>query len=83
MWLSISAARRNVSGKPIPIPGTDEVIPDGTFAIYNTTEVHFDDRFYPDPTKFDPTRHLEGREEYKQDIYTCKRLPSILTLNCC
>lgn len=72
MWLSISAARRNIGKDPIPIPGSNEVIPPNTFAIYNTTEVHFSDKLYPDPTKFDPTRHIEGREEYKQEMYGCK-----------
>ena len=74
MWLSISAARRNTGKAPIPIPGTDEVIPSMTFAIYNTTETHFSDALYPDPTKFDPERHLPDREEYKQETYGCEYL---------
>jgi Cytochrome P450 len=72
MWLSISAARRNIGEDPIPIPGSNEVIPPMTFAIYNTTETHFSDKLYPDPTKFDPERYLKGREEFKQETYGCK-----------
>ncbi|KAK3680325.1 hypothetical protein LTR37_021337 [Vermiconidia calcicola] len=69
IWLNISAARRNTGKAPITISGTDEVIPSMTFAIYNTTETHFSDTLYPDPTKFDPERHLPDREEYKQETY--------------
>ena len=72
MWLSISATRRNIGNDPIPIPGSNEVIPPMTFVVYNTTETHFCDKLYPDPTKFDPERYLPGREEFKQESYSCK-----------
>lgn len=72
IWLSISAARRNIDKDPTPIPGSNEVIPPMTFAIYHTTETHFSDKLYPDPTKFDPERYLKDREEFKQETYGCK-----------
>jgi cytochrome P450 len=72
MWTSFSVTRLNTSSKPIPIPNTDEVIPPKTFVIYNSTEVQYDENLYPQPTKFDPERYLEGREEFKKETYGCK-----------
>ncbi|PHH92987.1 hypothetical protein CDD83_2820 [Cordyceps sp. RAO-2017] len=69
MWTSFSMARLNMSSDPIPIPGTDEVIPGNTFVCYNSTEVNFSEQLYPDPAKFDPARFLEGREEFKKETY--------------
>ncbi|GFF40034.1 hypothetical protein IFM58399_05788 [Aspergillus lentulus] len=69
MWTSFSMARLNVSPNPIPIPGSDEVIPGNTFVCYNSTEVNFSDTLYPDPKKFDPSRFLDGREEFRNEAY--------------
>ncbi len=60
--------RQNMSPKPIPIPGTDEVIPAGSFVAYNTGDVHYNEKLYPNPRKLDPFR--EAREELKQS-YDC------------
>jgi sterol 14-demethylase len=65
-------ARLNLSPNPIPIPGSDEVIPANTFVCYNSTEVNFSDALYPDPKKFDPTRFLDGREEFRNEAYGCE-----------
>jgi cytochrome P450 len=72
MWVSFNASRLNTSTDPILIPGSDEVIPGNTFVIYNTTQCNFNEELYPNPTKFDPERHTEGREEYKKEPYGCK-----------
>lgn len=72
MWVSFNASRLNTSTDPILIPGTDEVIPGNTFVIYNTTQCNFNEDLYPNPTKFDPERHSEGRKEYEKEAYGCK-----------
>ncbi|KAK3681352.1 putative cytochrome P450 oxidoreductase [Podospora appendiculata] len=69
MWTSFSVTRLNLSANSIPIPGSDEVVPGNTFVIYNSTEVNFSEELYPNPTKFDPERFLEGREEFKKETY--------------
>jgi cytochrome P450 len=79
MWTSFGVTRLNTSPNPIPIPGSDEVIPGNTFVIYNSTEVNFSEELYPNPTKFDPERFREGREEFKAQSYGCEyfREPTI------
>lgn len=72
MWTSFGVTRLNTSPDTIPIPGSDEVVPGNTFVIYNSTEVNFSEKLYPNPTKFDPERFTEGREEFKQEPYGCQ-----------
>lgn len=72
MWTSFSMVRLNESDKPISIPGSDEVVPGNTFVCYNSTEVNFSERLYPDANYFDPERFTEGREEFKKEAYGCK-----------
>jgi len=72
MWVSFNASRFNTSTDPILIPGSDEVIPGNTFVVYNTTQCNFNPELYPNPTKFDPERHLEGRQEYMKEPNGCK-----------
>ncbi|KAE8385292.1 cytochrome P450 [Aspergillus alliaceus] len=62
--------RQNIGSTPIPIPGTNEVIPPGSFASYNTTDVHYDEDLYPNPFKFDPDRFQEGRKEFEKQSYS-------------
>ncbi|KAL8824279.1 MAG: hypothetical protein Q9191_005164 [Dirinaria sp. TL-2023a] len=69
MWVAFPLPRFNHSESSIPIPGTDEVIPSGSFAVYNTVDVHYNDKLYPDPMKWDPERFREGREEFKREGY--------------
>ncbi|KAI2794170.1 hypothetical protein POX_a00760 [Penicillium oxalicum] len=69
MWVAFPMIRLNMASHAVPIPGTNEVVPAGSFAAYNTTEVHFNPELYPDPYKYDPNRFSEGREEFKKEAY--------------
>jgi cytochrome P450 len=73
-WTSFPVARLNVSNEAIPIPGSDEVIPAGAYAAYNSSEVNFDPVLYPNPHNFDPERFLEGRREFEKEPLGCKYL---------
>ena len=78
--------RQNMSSNPLRIPGTDEVIPSGSFVAYNTGDVHYNENLYPNPTKLDPERFSEGREEFKKETYSCEytsRPPSYAVSNDC
>ena len=72
MWVAFPMGRFNDTSNAIPIPGTDEVIPPGSFACYNTGDVHYSEKLYPNPMKWEPERWLEGREEFKQEAYGCE-----------
>lgn len=72
MWTSFSMARFNESDRPIPIPGSDEVVPGNTFVCYNSTEVNFSEKLYPNANYFDPDRFTEGSEEFKRETYGCE-----------
>lgn len=72
MWVAFPMGRLNDTPNPISIPGTDEVIPPGSFACYNTLDVHYSDKLYPNPMKWEPERFCEGREEFKKEAYGCK-----------
>ncbi|KAL9097480.1 MAG: hypothetical protein Q9165_000376 [Trypethelium subeluteriae] len=62
--------RRNISDKPIEIPGSKgEVIPAGHFATYHLADIHMDPYSFPEPQNFDPARFLPGREEDKKSAY--------------
>jgi cytochrome P450 len=76
MWVAFPMGRFNDTDKAIPIPGTEEVIPPGSFACYNTGDVHYSEKLYPNPMKWEPERWQEGREEFKQEAYGCKSLPT-------
>lgn len=76
MWVAFHMVRQNISRDPIPIPGTDQVIPPGSFVALNTMEVHFNPDLYENPGKYDPERWLEGRDHSKGQIYGCRWLTS-------
>ncbi|XP_019614789.1 PREDICTED: cytochrome P450 2C15-like [Branchiostoma belcheri] len=42
-------------------------IPNQTMVLPNLWSVHYDEKLFPDPYKFDPTRFLDGRGQYKKD----------------
>jgi len=68
-WTSFPVARLNVSDKPIPIPGSNEVIPAGAYGMYNSTEVNFDPNLFPDPHTFHPERFMAGRREFEKEPF--------------
>lgn len=51
-----------------PIPGEKLVIPKGTVVSFSVEAVHRDDKYWPNPTKFDPSRfnaeNKAGRNSY-------------------
>lgn len=71
VWTSFAVGRLNVSNEAIPIPESDEVIPPGAFAVWNSTELNFNDKLFPNPRKFDPMRFTEGRREFEQETHGC------------
>ncbi|XP_078692022.1 cytochrome P450 2C3-like [Branchiostoma floridae x Branchiostoma belcheri] len=42
-------------------------IPNQTMVLPNLWSVHYDEKLFPDPYKFDPTRFLDERGQYKKD----------------
>ncbi|KAK4982478.1 hypothetical protein LTR50_007718 [Elasticomyces elasticus] len=69
MWVAFPMGRRNDSKEDIKIPGTSEIIPAGALAAYNTIDVHYNDKLYPQPHMWDLARHAEGRREYEKESH--------------
>lgn len=69
MTVSFAALRRNV-GKELRVE--DAVIKPRDFLLYSLGRTHMDPEIYPEPTKFDPDRYLEGRDEDRKQ--TCAYL---------
>ncbi|KAG7108483.1 Cytochrome monooxygenase claM like protein [Verticillium longisporum] len=63
--LTGSSFRKNISGQDIPIGNSGEVIPRDAYAAYLHDELHMNPDVYPNPTEFDPGRHLDERGEGK------------------
>ena len=82
MWVAFPMGRMNDTPDAISIPGTDEVIPPGSFACYNTIDVHYNEELYPNPMKWEPERFREGREEFKKETYGCEYPNSVPFLLC-
>ena len=66
MTVSFAALRRNV-GKELMLENV--VIKRRDFLLYSLGRTHMDPEIYPEPTKFDPDRYLEGREEDRKQTY--------------
>ncbi|KAI7975243.1 hypothetical protein EIK77_003345 [Talaromyces pinophilus] len=75
LWVVFSMMRKNIGSTPVELPGSNEVIPAGSFAIYNTTEIHLNPELYPEPTKYKPERWMPGNDDYKKVAYGCKCFP--------
>lgn len=61
--------RKNVSGCDIPIGNSGVVVPDGSYAIYLSDNMHMDPRLYHNPLEFEPARFpnpvgLEDKEPH-------------------
>ncbi|KAG6022115.1 hypothetical protein E4U19_005259 [Claviceps sp. Clav32 group G5] len=69
MHVAFPMTRLNVSSRAIPLPGTGQVIPAGSFAAYNTNDVHLNEELYPDPLRFHPERFETPREGTKTETY--------------
>ncbi|KAI0854948.1 cytochrome P450 [Xylaria cubensis] len=66
--------RKNVSGSPVSIGGTNLVIPNRAFVSFLVDNVHMNPTLYPEPTTFNPERYLsinKGSEtsEHKPHAY--------------
>lgn len=72
MWVAFPMGRMNEGKEDIVIPGTNEIIPAGGLASYNTIDVHFNEKLYPEPMKWDPARFGPGRKEMEQEAHGCK-----------
>ena len=44
------------SSKPYKIPGSDYILPTGTLVAIPVYSIHHDERYWPEPEKFDPLR---------------------------
>lgn len=73
MWVAFPMGRVNEGTTDIKIPGTNEIIPAGGLASYNTIDVHYSEKLYPQPLKWDPARFGEGRKEMEKEAHGCKR----------
>ncbi|KAJ3493732.1 hypothetical protein NLG97_g4548 [Lecanicillium saksenae] len=69
MWVAFPMGRFNDTPDAIPIPDSDEVIPSGSFACYNTVDVHYNEKLYPDPMRWNPERWLDGGKEFESEAY--------------
>ncbi|EME79061.1 uncharacterized protein MYCFIDRAFT_204672 [Pseudocercospora fijiensis CIRAD86] len=69
MWVAFPMGRMNEGTTDIKIPGTDEVVPAGGLCCYNTIDVHYSEKLYPEPLKWDPARFGEGRKEMEQEAH--------------
>ena len=72
LHVSFPMLRQNMSSDSIRIPGSNEVIPAGSFVGYYTSDAHQNEDLYPNPTKLDPDRWLEGSDISKKQSYSCK-----------
>ncbi|KID84886.1 Cytochrome P450 [Metarhizium guizhouense ARSEF 977] len=69
MWVAFPMGRFNDTPDAISIPGSNQVIPPGSFACYNTIDAHYNEKLYPNAMKWDPERWSEGRMESDQEAY--------------
>ena len=55
--------------KDYEIPGTSIKIEKGTSIIISLLGLHRDEKYFPNPTKYDPDRFIEERKDYDEDMY--------------
>lgn len=53
--------------KDYQIPGTQHIIEKGTSVLIPVLGLQYDDKFYPNPTKFDPDRFEGATFKYRAD----------------
>jgi len=66
LTLSGSALRRNMH-HDLTLDGV--TIKRGDFLTYQVADAHMDPNIYGDPSKFDPSRYTEGREEDRKETF--------------
>jgi len=66
MSLSFAALRRNLV-KELKVD--DVIVKPGDFLLYSIGSLHMDPDIYTDPSKFDPDRYLEGRQEDRKEAF--------------
>ncbi|KAK5996005.1 Cytochrome P450 monooxygenase claM-like protein [Cladobotryum mycophilum] len=62
-----ASMRQNTSGKDIPVGNTGVVIPKDAFAVYPLEDAHMNENLYQNPSKWNPGRYLNDRDEGKQE----------------
>lgn len=72
MWVAFPMGRFNDTPDAISIPGSNRIIPPGSFACYNTIDAHYNEKLYANAMKLDPERWSEGRMESDQEAYGCE-----------
>lgn len=51
MWVALPMGRLNDTPDAISIPGSNQVIPPGSFACHNTIDAHYSEKLYPNAIK--------------------------------
>lgn len=55
--------------KDYRVPGTKFTIKKGTSVIISLLGVHRDEKFFPDPDKYNPDRFTDEKRAYNEDMY--------------
>jgi cytochrome P450 family 6 len=55
--------------KDYKIPGSSFTIKKGTSVIIPVLGIHRDERYFPNPNKYDPERFSDNRKDYFDDLY--------------
>lgn len=55
--------------KDYQVPDSSFVIKKGTSIIISLLGIHRDEKFFPNPVKYDPDRFSDERKDYDEDMY--------------
>lgn len=62
-------ALARVCTKPYTIPNTKVTIDEGTALLIPVFAIHHDEKYYPDPEKFDPNRFSKENINERENTY--------------